>query len=691
MHGLRDDRLRNPILNFSFSSLFCLLILNFLNIVCISIVSFCFVLLVIFFFFIVKNKVFFVSCISCLISCCAFIIKLYTSDAIINSLEGKELNIVGYFNDLPVYLDGKCKYNIKVEKIEGIEKIPKFNIEMISDNDIYCDPFERFKIKVKILENINLSNQIRLKSQGIRFSSVLRPYQNIEILDRKKNLKYYILKMKSYILDRISEIFDSRCSRLLRAFIFRDRSKLTYDEKMAFSESGVFHFLAVSGFHFSLITNILLNLFNFFKINRLIAYCLCCLFIIFFTTMIGFTPSVIRSGIMLLVYFLSKIFFKSYDSLNSLGLGLISILIINIDACLDVGLWMSFISSTSLIIFSNKIKSKIFSKVIFKKDIKILKYFISNFVDSTIGTISILPISCLYFKSFSILFFISNLFISILIYTLIATFLISIIVYKIPLLNLISKISDVISELIIKIVYNFSNFSFSLDYSFIPFCFSILFILISYFIIFKEIEKEITKIFIIFINLVLIGTISYQLKRKDSFQIDILEGNIIVSDQKQNVIIMQSSKLDRLRNYLTRTVAIINNNKDNILKNNKIINLFDNKIYKFDFSNKLNIIAFKIKSKGWIKIKILDRIILICMNGGDAKNLPEEIKNCDIFLAFNLPNNFNQIKFKKIIFINNSSLCKFNANKILNYDNLVSGGYNISILFKNNKYFIERS
>lgn len=690
MHGLQDDRLRNPVLISSVSSLFCLLILNFLDVIWIFFILISFLLFSILFCFILKNKIFAVACVSCLISCCAFIIKLYTNDSIINSFEGKELTVIGYSTDLPVYSEGKCRYNVRVEKIKGIEKIPKFNIEMVSDDDLYCDPFERFKIKLKILESNNLSDQIRLKSQGVKFSSVPYLYQNIERLDIKKNIKYYVLKIKSYILDCVSKIFDSKCDRLLRALVFRDRSRLTFDEKIAFSESGVFHFLAVSGFHFTLFTNILLNLLKFLKINRSVAYSLCCLFVIFFIIMVGFTPSVVRSGVMLLIYFLSKIFFKPYDSLNSLGLGLTLILILNMDACLDVGLWMSFVSSASLILFSDKIKRNIFSKLKLEKSTKILRYSLSNFIDSTVGTISTLPISCLYFKSFSILFFISNLFISILIYILITTFLISIIFYKIPFLNLTPKISNIISELIIKIIYNFSNFSFSLNYSFIPLCFSILFILISYFIIFKDIEKEILKIFLIFINLILTGIISYQLKRKNSFQIDILKGDIIISDQRQNIIIMRSDKLNRLHNYFNKNIVIINNNKNNLLENDKIINLSDNKIYEFNFSNKLNIIAFKIKSKGWIKIEIFDKIILVCMDGGNADLLPNKIKNCDIFLAFNLPNNLNQIKFKEIIFANNSFRYKFNSNKILNYNNLVSGEYDASILLKNNKYFIER-
>ena len=94
-------------------------------------------------------------------------------DSAVNAFEGENLTIIGYSTDLPIYSDGRCRYNVKVEKIEGIEKIPKFNIEMNSDDDIYCEPFEKFKVKVRILENNSLYSQVILKSRGIKFYSVL--------------------------------------------------------------------------------------------------------------------------------------------------------------------------------------------------------------------------------------------------------------------------------------------------------------------------------------------------------------------------------------------------------------------------------------------------------------------------------------------------------------------------------------
>ena len=71
---------------------------------------------------------------------------------------------------------------------------------------------------------------------------------------------------------------------------------------------------------------------------------------------------------------MAKIFFKNYDALNSLGVSLIIILLINPDSCLDIGLWMSFLSSASIITFSNKLKKNILLKL---KNIKnnIFTYF----------------------------------------------------------------------------------------------------------------------------------------------------------------------------------------------------------------------------------------------------------------------------------------------------------------------------
>ena len=474
-----------------------------------------FLIFSIFFYFFVKNKDFALIFASVFLASGIFIFNFYKNDIFTNSLQNKDIKITGYIIDMPVYSNNICKYNIQVENIENIQnikKIPKFKMQLISQSDINCDVYQTFKAKIHVQENTNLKEFLKLKSQNIKLSGFVSSYEPIERFETKNNINYYILKIKEKLLNYITKIFDNKSEAFIRAFLFRDRSKLNSDEILSFSESGISHFLAISGFHLAIIVNILINLFKLLNFKKKISYLLCCVFILFFMLITGFTPSIVRSGIMFSIFIMAKIFFKNYDALNSLGVSLIIILLINPDSCLDIGLWMSFLSSASIITFSNKLKKIIFLKLKniknniftyffgiaeknkkYKKNNKIFNYIISNFSDSLTATVCVFPISCLYFKSFSLVFFISNILISFQVYILILIAILSILFNQIPIFNFLPSFANLISKSIIIITRFLSKFSINLDYKFIPICAACALILISYYILFysAEIDKNI--------------------------------------------------------------------------------------------------------------------------------------------------------------------------------------------------------
>jgi len=680
-----------------------------------------FLIFFLFFYFFVKNKDFALIFASVFISSGIFIFNFYKNDIFTNSLKNQDIKITGYIIDMPVYSNNICKYNIQVESIENIKnfkKIPKFKMQLISQSDINCDIYQKFKAKIHVQENTNLKEFLRLKSQNIKLSGFVSSYEPIERLEIKKNINYYILKIKENLLNYITKIFDNQSEAFIRAFLFRDRSKLNSGEILLFSESGISHFLAISGFHLAIIINILLNLFKFLNFKKRFSYLLCCVFILFFMFITGFTPSIMRSGIMFLIFILSKIFFKNYDALNSLGVALIIILLINTDSCLDIGLWMSFLSSASIITFSSKFKKIIFSKLKNinnnilnsssgsagenKKYIKnnkifiLFNYIISNLSDSLTATVCVFPISCLYFKSFSLVFFISNILISFQIYILILISILAILFNQIKIFSFLPNFASLISKSIIIITRFLSRFSINLDYKFIPVCVAFALILIAYYILFCNIKKDLFKILFMILIFFDIGIISHQITCINSFDLKIFCSNyskdILISNQKNNIIILQSKNLNKFNNYLPKNIMILSNNNLKINTKN-YFNIKNNIKYEFESQDKnFNMISYKINQKTWIKINLLGKIIIIALEGGDIKNLPEDFRECDIFIAFKLPNNFQILNFKDIIFADNSWLAKFNYNKILKYKNHISDNYyNILISFKNNNYIISRN
>jgi len=78
------------------------------------------------------------------------------------------------------------------------------------------------------------------------------------------------------------------------------------------------------------------------RVRGFLNFLICFVFLGVYVYLCGFTPSVLRAGVMGLVLLATKLSGKCYDGLNSLGLSGIVILLISPLFALDVGFQMSF-------------------------------------------------------------------------------------------------------------------------------------------------------------------------------------------------------------------------------------------------------------------------------------------------------------------------------------------------------------
>ena len=684
LDGLQDKNFpQQPVLVAAISYFVSLFLLNFIHINYIFYILTIFILLTFINIFL-KNFTFIISFTFICISCIVFSIKFYRKDVYFNSMRDKRMSIICHSIDYPSYTEEKFKYIVEVSE-ELNNKIPKFKMNLYSTTNLGVDPFRKFKINVYTYRDNDIRYSLYLKSQGIYLSGVaLSPY-NIEYLDEVKNVKRYLFEIRNKIINYSTKIFDSQCESLVRAFIFGDKKQLNSETKILFYKSGVAHLLAISGFHFSLLIKILYNILKLFNIKKKYLEISCTIFIVLFLLLVGFHPSSVRAGIMLLIYFLSRILFLSYDSLNSLGVALITILLINPDSCTDVGLLLSFISSISIILFSKKLSDKIFRRI--KNKSRIINYIISNISDSIVTSVCTIPIIIIYFKYLNSLFIFSNLFIQIQLYAFFIIIFVSIFYNSIFSISFFSNLSNLIAKSIIILLEKFSNLpQINLDYSFINLCISSTLVVISFTILFGDIEKDFLKVSEISFIFFSLGIISYQYSNNESIRLKIIKSkDILISNGKDSIFIFKSENLNNLFYYLNGNTYKINIGSSKIESNVKINS---ENFYKFSAWNKVKMSIFTINNNLWIRVKIFDKTILICANGADVRYLPENLRTCNIFIAFKLPNKFDIIKCDNMIYVDNFN--KENCNKIKRQC-LFSNNENFEIKFKNNKYNIKRN
>jgi competence protein ComEC len=123
--------------------------------------------------------------------------------------------------------------------------------------------------------------------------------------------------------------------------LFGDKSGIDSETKDAYRDSGVIHILTVSGLHVGFLIGLVYGLLKLCKANRYVNFVLTTIFIFFYAYLCGFSPSVLRAGLMGIIFMLSKLFAKNYDFLNSLGFAGIIILLFRPLYGLDTGFLMS--------------------------------------------------------------------------------------------------------------------------------------------------------------------------------------------------------------------------------------------------------------------------------------------------------------------------------------------------------------
>ena len=149
----------------------------------------------------------------------------------------------------------------------------------------------------------------------------------------------------------LEQAVGGEAGRLASALLFGTRDHLLGDTSLHFQRAGVSHLLALSGLHVSILIaalEIFLRAFSCPKRVRSVLVFAIAFGYLFFT---GASPSIARAVLMFGVLTLGYYWNTDYDSLTAVGAVLALLLLISPNAVLDIGLWLSFVAATAIIVF----------------------------------------------------------------------------------------------------------------------------------------------------------------------------------------------------------------------------------------------------------------------------------------------------------------------------------------------------
>lgn len=172
-----------------------------------------------------------------------------------------------------------------------------------------------------------------------------------KILNTKSDLVTKTYKFKELLYNRFREKLNEQDSAMVMALCFGNVDHLSYSQKDMFSKLGVIHAISVSGFHMSIIYGILECLFSL-KIALIISL----LYLIF----TGASAATARAFIMIFILKISRKVYKKYDSLSSISLAGLILLLYKPYYILDVGYGLSFLATLGIVLYYNKIRKKLY-------------------------------------------------------------------------------------------------------------------------------------------------------------------------------------------------------------------------------------------------------------------------------------------------------------------------------------------
>ena len=231
-----------------------------------------------------------------------------------------------------------------------------------------------------------------------------------ELKERHSGNNVYSLneRIKNKVKNTLFSNMSYNSAALSTAMTIGDRAALSDNFNALVRRSGVSHVLVVSGLHLSVICGSFYQFVKRTRMNRYAGALLTGTVMLGFMAICGFSPSVVRAGIMYGIYLVGRVLYKRRDGLNSLSVAVSVMLIFNPFLIADVGFQLSALSTAGIIIILPRLEEYI-DRYIKKRPINAVLKAASVTVSALIVT---LPLTVYYFGEVSLVCILTNMLIS---------------------------------------------------------------------------------------------------------------------------------------------------------------------------------------------------------------------------------------------------------------------------------------
>jgi competence protein ComEC len=206
--------------------------------------------------------------------------------------------------------------------------------------------------------------------------------------------------------EKINSLWNEPQASLMAGILYGERGSMPKSLKDNFSNSGLSHIIAVSGYNTSVIALVVMAVFIFIGCWRRQAFWLSSINLILFTLFTGATASVVRAAVMAIFVMLGNYWGRPTRMLNSLLFAAALMLFFNPRIIFDVGFQLSFVATVGV----SYVGPLLTNYFIGNKELVGGKKLVSDLFFTTLGALVItLPLTIFYFGKIPILAILANI------------------------------------------------------------------------------------------------------------------------------------------------------------------------------------------------------------------------------------------------------------------------------------------
>ena len=217
--------------------------------------------------------------------------------------------------------------------------------------------------KLKKIQNFNnpggFNYKRHLAFRGIRASAYVANENLVVRLHQKEGagIGSWLSRCReavSSLIEKASQEDRAEAGSVLKALIIGDRSGISPENRRAFNRIGISHLLAISGLHVGMVATLSFFVFRYLmaRSQRILmaawagrgAALMSVMPVLFYGFVAGMSPATQRAVIMVTVFLLALLFEREHDSINTLAVAAMVILIFTPTALFEISFQLSFVA-----------------------------------------------------------------------------------------------------------------------------------------------------------------------------------------------------------------------------------------------------------------------------------------------------------------------------------------------------------